>query len=212
MSKKVGGAPGGVVTHTTIPSPKGSVFPHHRLPASGPIIPGSSILDAQFTQAIGITGFPLIAIPFPATQADQLTAVLPSNTDILPPIGELLHITFLDARVGDFLAIWYSFGFAPTPEEAQTAIQTALSIDGPAPVGNQVIAPPNIIQGGAIQSTLTSDTGEAFQGSCLFMFPVVVPGDYTFRPLAYVSDQGEGASMFPPQGQVSLMGFRLGLP
>jgi hypothetical protein len=213
MGHFVGGAPGGIVANATASDPKGSVFPHLRLPPSGPVIPGSSVIDVRFGAAFGVTPFDLVQLPFAGnfpTEANQLTAALEVDTDAIGTGA--LSISFLGMKVGVILQVWYSFGFIVPAGESGAVVQTVMAIDGV--LGKHVLAPPASPNGGLIQTyAVTESTGAptTVTGSGMVMIPVVAAGDYEFIPLAYASDALDTASMVPATNEVSLMGIAFGI-
>jgi len=215
MSGKVGGISGGVVPNTTSFDPKGSIFAHHRLGPSGPVLPGGAgALSVNFNSAVGEDTFSLIQIDFPVTEADQLTCRLPRNTD--DPFGDTLALSFFDIKVGSLFLVNYSFGFKVTSTNGTPqTVETVLGISATGQ-GIHIAAPPAISTGGLIQNAnvIESDgeTSTTVMGSMQLLFPASVPGDYSFVPFAYTPTGSDGAVMVPTLNQVALSGILFGPP
>lgn len=154
-----------------LPNEVGTVFPHHRLPPSGPVLPSAEIVQFAFKQAFSTKFGDTFQLPASVvTPAALLAASMPEDVSaaLLGPT-RILGVSLPTPRAGNMIAVWYSFGFVGAEDAVLTTI---LGIDdGTTPNAPNPLT--TIPVPGAVQTMIVDSTDPYHLGSILTLFPVV---------------------------------------
>lgn len=187
---------------TTDTVPIGSVFPHHRLPGSGPVLPGAELIQSEFDQCI-FTADPTdkYTIVTAATLADQIAAKIPRDVSNPLTNANTLGVTLRGVKKDSVLSVWFSFGVVARDNGA--AVKFALAIDNGVDV---LLVPAGSAAFVAFATQLVfSTTNAALLGSILTEGPnpYGVTQDVRVFPVAFSTDPNT-ADVFPATNQIAL--------
>lgn len=185
-----------------LPNEVGTVFPHLRLPPSGPVLPGGQIVQVGFDQAI-FTGVNTDSYKIPVAQPNPFNNKIPRDVTgnaTFPFVGVPMGVTLKSVKKGNVVMAWLNFGVSY--EAAGSATVLELSADDGA--GNNPL-----VLGGAIQTAVPTAAGTVM--GCIYALginPFLQTQDIRLFPLA-ADSVGTNAFVIPAINQVSLIAMEI---